>query len=119
MVKKKKHYEAQLRVECRGILKTIKSKGCSICGYNKCVDAIDFHHIELKNRKDRDVGRMVSGINSKAKIRRIIEEVSKCIILCANCHRELHSNSGDLRNNKCKFKIEESSQINMVFMATA
>ena len=119
MLKKKKHYEAQLRIECREILKTIKTKGCSVCGYNKCLDAIDFHHIELKNRVDRDVGKMVSRINSKKKIRRVIEEISKCIILFSNCHMELHSNIGYLRNNERKFKTKESSQINMVFMATA
>jgi len=119
MVRKKKHYEAQLRVECRGILKVIKSKGCSICGYNKCLDAIDFHHIELKGKVAREISRMVSRINSKAGVIRVIKEVKKCVIVCANCHREIHSNIGDLRNNERKFRTEKSPQLNMDFMATA
>ena len=119
-MKPKKHYESQLRAECRGILKAIKVRGCSICGYNKCLDAIDFHHITLKNRADRDIGRMVSRINSRAKIRKVIKEVSKCIIVCANCHREIHSNIGDLRRRECRFKTKESPQLSMGFIvATA
>ena len=117
MIRKRKHYEAQYRLECRGILRDIKSRGCSICGYNKCVDSIDFHHISLKNNRERDISSMVSKINSRVGIRRIIKEVSKCIIVCSNCHREIHSNIGDLRNHERS--REESPQLSIPFIATA
>ena len=61
------------------------SKGCSICGYNKCAEALDFHHI---NDKDIGISRL---INKDKSIKRIKKEIDKCNILCANCHRELHA----------------------------
>lgn len=59
-----------------------KGGGCTVCGYNKCEAALDFHHTtpELKIKiKDH-----LSFINQKA-------ELDKCVLLCCRCHRELHS----------------------------
>ena len=54
------------------------------CGYNKCVDALEFHHLS-----DKDFGISSDGhIRSWEKIRK---ELDKCILLCSNCHRELHA----------------------------
>ena len=58
------------------------SKGCTICGYNKCASALDFHH----NRdKEFHIGQFHGNLE-KLKI-----EMEKCIVLCADCHRELHT----------------------------
>ena len=62
------------------------SKGCSICGYNKCAEALDFHH---EGNKDFDISRAIGSQN--ISLEKIMEEIKKCIILCATCHRELHS----------------------------
>ncbi len=62
---------------------------CSSCGYNKCHAALEFHHTD-HTQKDVGVGHMRNYSPEKIK-----QEVSKCIILCANCHKELHYN---LRN---------------------
>jgi len=61
-------------------------KECSICGYNKCKASLDFHHIENK-------GANISQITSVAGIK---EEIDKnpVVILCSNCHRELHWGAG-------------------------
>ena len=57
---------------------------CNKCGYNKYRGAFDFHHI--RNRKYK-----VSDMMTKPQARsKIIEEVKKCILLCKNCHAELH-----------------------------
>ena len=62
---------------------------CGICGYNKCVEALEFHHLD-PNEKDFQLGRR--GMHrhdtnwEKVKI-----ELDKCILVCANCHRELHN----------------------------
>ncbi|GAG25096.1 unnamed protein product [marine sediment metagenome] len=61
------------------------SKGCSICGYNKCAEALDFHH--TGNNKDFAVGE---GLSRKS-LRLIKVEMAKCAILCRNCHAELHT----------------------------
>ena len=59
------------------------SKGCSVCGYNKCADALIFHHTEDKKF---DIGTGKTRRSSE-EVRR---EIDKCKILCANCHAELH-----------------------------
>lgn len=65
-----------------------KELGCSICGYNKCMAAIDFHHTD-PTKKEYEISSM---IRSNMSIFAIKKELKKCIVLCANCHRELHYN---------------------------
>lgn len=60
------------------------SKGCAICGYNKCAYALDFHH---DGDKEFDISIAVAGNRS---INEVKKEMEKCIVLCSNCHRELH-----------------------------
>lgn len=62
-----------------------KGGKCSECGYNKCIGALDFHHLD-PNKKDFSIGK--KAINSFSDI--IKKELDKCILLCANCHREKH-----------------------------
>ena len=57
-------------------------KGCAICGYNKCVSALEFHHRE---NKEFHIGQF------HGNLKKLKTEMGKCIVLCANCHRELHS----------------------------
>lgn len=59
---------------------------CQICGYKRCIEALEFHHLDPK-QKD-------FGISHKGYTRsweKVKEEVEKCILLCANCHREAHA----------------------------
>jgi hypothetical protein len=77
--------------------KAIWYKGgrCEICGYSKCSDALEFHHLE-KDMKD-------FGISSKGYTRgwgRVKEEIDKCILVCANCHRELHAGIAAFPSNR-------------------
>lgn len=64
---------------------------CQQCGYNKCLDAFHFHH---KNPKEKSfvISSAVWGKQNVTE-KQIIEEISKCELLCANCHAELHSNT--------------------------
>lgn len=57
---------------------------CEMCGYDKSTAAIDFHHID-EEEKDKS---MVS-IGAYA-LSRVVNELSKCVPLCANCHHEHH-----------------------------
>ena len=62
-----------------------KGGSCSLCGYKRYVGALEFHH--LKN-KTKDFGLSLSGLTrSWAKTKK---ELNKCILVCANCHREIH-----------------------------
>ena len=61
-----------------------KGGKCEKCGYSKCVNALEFHHLD-PNEKD-------FGISGKTwSLERLKKEVDKCILLCSNCHREIHS----------------------------
>lgn len=67
------------------ILHTLKINGCAICGYDKCIAALEFHHV---NPKDKKFSVRYSEISRKDDS--IAEEINKCILLCSNCHREMH-----------------------------
>jgi hypothetical protein len=81
---KNKYYVQKRRWQCK--IKAVEYKGekCEYCGYDKCIDAFDFHHLE-PNEKDFGIG---SG-NTYAWDT-IKAELDKCVMLCANCHREEH-----------------------------
>lgn len=57
---------------------------CCKCGYNKYRGALEFHHLDPVT-KDHNLAMMQN--YSKAALK---EEIDKCILVCANCHRELH-----------------------------
>jgi 5-methylcytosine-specific restriction endonuclease McrA len=68
-------------------LMLVEYKGgkCEICGYDKCIDALEFHHI---NPKEKEIPIGSGDIKSFDKLKK---EVDKCILVCSNCHKELHS----------------------------
>ena len=70
----------------------IEYKGgkCEICGYNKCFDALEFHHI---NPSEKDFGIGEKGYTRSFEV--IKKELDKCMLLCCRCHRELHCESND------------------------
>lgn len=58
---------------------------CAICGYMKSTRALVFHH---KDPDQKDFGLSVKGLTrSWDKMRK---EIDKCILLCSNCHAEVH-----------------------------
>lgn len=59
---------------------------CSQCGYSECMDAMDFHHRD-PSQKDFQIG--ANGIYRRFEL--LKPELDKCLLLCSNCHRELHS----------------------------
>jgi hypothetical protein len=58
---------------------------CGRCGFAD-FRALEFHHRQ-RGEKDSNVSDMVRGAMSLENIR---QEISKCIVLCANCHRIEH-----------------------------
>jgi hypothetical protein len=62
---------------------------CGFCGYGDCFAAIDFHHLDA-GKKEFNVSTYMKKKASKENIRKFLDEVSKCVVLCSNCHRKLH-----------------------------
>lgn len=63
-----------------------KGNKCQICGYAKYQGALDLHHRSQKTKS--------FGIADKGYTRswgRVKEELDKCVLVCANCHRELEA----------------------------
>jgi 5-methylcytosine-specific restriction endonuclease McrA len=60
---------------------------CQICGYNKCLSGLEVHHVDPagKTLEFSRIGRD----NNQQKYKDEINN-TPCILLCANCHREVH-----------------------------
>ena len=65
----------------------IEYKGgkCIRCGYNRCDAALDFHHVNPKE-KEGNYFRKRKGFTEDLR-----KELDKCVLVCSNCHREIHS----------------------------
>ena len=60
--------------------------GCEICKYNKNPACLDFHHVSPE-KKERRIDAGLWYFNSFL----FKEERKKCILICKNCHYELHN----------------------------
>ena len=78
-------YQKKRYTESQKILNELKVNGCAICGYNKCNASLDFHHTNPKDKKF-----LINNNKCSMNITLLIEEVNKCILLCRNCHGEIH-----------------------------
>jgi hypothetical protein len=58
---------------------------CRICGYNKCSEALDFHHLDPSTKLFE-----ISGSHSR-KWSVLQTELDKCVLICCRCHREIHA----------------------------
>ena len=82
-----------------------KGGKCCSCGYKKYLGALEFHHINPKE-KDFMVSRS-SRNNLNAKIKK---ELDKCLLVCSNCHREIHAGLIDVQKLILKSPRLESNQ---------
>ena len=67
-------------------LMAVAEKGgrCQLCGYSRCIRALEFHHI---NPSEKSFALGERGLTRSWS--RIQEELAKTMLLCANCHREV------------------------------
>ncbi len=66
-----------------------KGGKCQICGYNNCMTALEFHHLD-PNEKDKNLNSR--GIDRRKSLNTMKPELDKCILVCCRCHREIHEN---------------------------
>jgi transposase len=59
---------------------------CVLCGYDRCVAALHFHHVDPTTKRFHL--SMQGATRSLAVVR---AEMSKCVLLCANCHAEVEA----------------------------
>ena len=94
-------YPAQKRRGLERKLYFVKMLGgqCSLCGYSVNLSALAFHHLGGKEFQ------LDARSLSNRKITPILKEVSKCKLLCNNCHAETHNPNLDL----AKLSIEPTA----------
>ena len=68
------------------LIKVLGNK-CCICGYDRTIDALEFHHLIPE---EKEYGIAAQG--TCHDIEKDLAEIKKCILVCANCHREVHKN---------------------------
>ena len=90
-VKKRRRRVRELAVEAKG-------GKCSRCGYDRCIDALEFHHLDSSLK-----GFGISDRGYTRSWSKVLKEIDKCILICANCHRELHAqNAASRRKDELK-----------------
>jgi predicted transcriptional regulator len=91
--RRKKRTETQKKKRHELKNKCIEYKGgcCEICGYNKCKGALEFHHVD-PTKKDFAISHKAYRFSWE----KVQNELDKCIMVCANCHREIHEGLIDL-----------------------
>jgi hypothetical protein len=63
---------------------------CSICGYARCEAALELHHRDPSGKDPKYRATKNSSIDV------MLAEARKCVLVCSNCHRELHSGIASL-----------------------
>lgn len=74
---------------------------CKLCGYSKCPGALVFHHLSGKDESP-------SYIIHRWAWDKVKPELDKCILICSNCHMEIHYNEDGIKINsiterECEF----------------
>ena len=67
-------------------LKDEYGRKCVVCGYNKCVDALEFHHTDPLEKEFH------LGERRGLSVDKLRNELNKCMLVCRNCHAEIHFN---------------------------
>jgi len=66
-----------------------KGGKCNDCGYNRCMSALEFHHLD-PSKKDFIISR-AKYYKDETTRKTIQAELDKCVLVCSNCHRERHA----------------------------
>jgi hypothetical protein len=67
-----------------------KGGRCQVCGYDKCPRSLCFHHSDADSKRFNFAG---SHLRSRKSL---WAELDKCVLLCMNCHNELHAGLIDM-----------------------
>ncbi len=95
-LEKKRNYKKRIRAaKKKKIIDRFGAK-CQICFYNKCQNSLNFHHID-PSTKCFDVSDATCRKNIPDEL--LEKELKKCILICANCHNEIHAGMTEIPEN--------------------
>jgi hypothetical protein len=58
---------------------------CAVCGYDKCIVNLHFHHVDPKTKS------FTMSVASGKGLEKLRTEAKKCVLVCANCHGEIET----------------------------
>lgn len=74
------------RRKLKAMVVELKGGKCILCSYSRTVWALDLHHVDASKKEFSLSVRGLTRAWSKIKA-----EADKCVLVCANCHREIHA----------------------------
>lgn len=77
---------AKRRRKLKAMVVEYKGGKCILCGYKRSMWAFDLHHID---EATKEFGLSTRGLTRSWE--KIKAEADKCVLVCANCHREIHA----------------------------
>lgn len=88
-------YQRTILEERKKILIERYGSECQMCGYNKFIAALEFHH---KNPNEKECDIRIC-LKKNLDLESFFSELDKCILVCSNCHREIHYNLNRLNES--------------------
>jgi hypothetical protein len=104
---KSSEYVKKWRKKVKEVIVGCMGGKCQICGYDRCDKALELHHINPEE-KDFSFGFILASCRSWELI---YSEISKCILLCSNCHREVHDGMTLIPETYSKFDVEKADSL--------
>jgi intein-encoded DNA endonuclease-like protein len=88
-----KLHKRKKRIETKQKCVDYKGGKCIVCGYNKCLKALDFHHT---NPEEKDF--TIAQNNTSFTFEKLKTELDKCVLVCNRCHTEIHEKLIDIND---------------------
>lgn len=78
---------------------------CCLCGFNAFQEALEFHHVNPEEKEFSIASNVMKNLESQ------LQELKKCILVCANCHRGIHFHCYEVPSNWKDFYNEEYANV--------
>jgi hypothetical protein len=79
---------------------------CQCCGYNKSIRALHFHHIDESTKK------FSISSNVTRNWEDTLQELRKCVLVCSNCHMEIHDGLTNCPSNQIdESRVDEINEL--------
>ena len=83
----------------KSIIEELKAVGCACCGEKDTV-CLDFHHYNPSEKEFNLSTALTKPVN------KLIEEASKCVVVCSNCHRKIHAGTLNIEDYLSRHEYE-------------
>jgi hypothetical protein len=104
-------YNGKLRRLWKSLAVLAMGNKCHCCGYNRCQGSLDFHHAQESKKHFSISNELRVGISPRRWNSIFAKELRKCILVCKNCHYEIHAGVREIPKIKKHFN-EKYAKIN-------